>query len=64
MHTNHDGYLECRSVSDSLPAHFNWKRAHKRSHALRVQLALLVHVHHVNLQQFTRQHATHAEVEP
>lgn len=60
----HKYYLECWSVSDSLPAHFHRKSAHKWSHALRVQLALFIHVHHINLQQFTRQHATHAEVEP
>lgn len=60
----HKYYLKRRSVSDSLPAHFHRKSAHKWSHALRVQLALLIHVQHINLQQFTWQHATHAEVEP
>ena len=57
-------YLECGPLSHSFPACFDRQGAYKWSHALRVELTLLVHVHQVYLQEFTMQHATHAEVKP
>lgn len=57
-------YLKCGPFSDPFPTRLNGQRAHKRGHALRVELALLVHVHDVNLQELSWGGAPHTEVEP
>lgn len=57
-------YLERGPFSNSLPARLDGQCANKRSHALRVQLALLVHIHDINLQHLSWGNTPHTEVEP
>lgn len=57
-------YLKGGPVSNALPAGPGGQCAHEGGHALRVQLALLVHVHDVDLDEFPWSASPDTEVEP
>lgn len=57
-------YVSRGSVSNPFPAVFARQSANKRSHSLAVELPLIVHIHHINLQYFPRGCTTDTEVKP
>lgn len=57
-------YLKGGPVSNTFPAWTGGQRAHKGGHALGVQLTLLVHVHNIDLDEFSWRPSPDTEVEP
>lgn len=57
-------YLKGGPVSNAFPAWAGRQCTHKRGHALGIQLTLLVHIHNIDLDEFSWRSSPDTEVEP